>query len=418
MKIIKYIFLLLLLSSIAGAVFIATQNGKYDISEERVIKVPKNVLYNYVNDYKNWENSGILTGNDTTAVYTFPDTTFGTGASASWKLKDSEGSIQTVRLVENDSIFQKTVIDNEESDVTWSFKDTLNDATKVTIRMKGSLTFTEKAYSLIEGDVTEKMKVSLNKGLANLNSFLVDELKTFNVKVQGIVTKTGTYYIGQEITCKISQIEKKFAEVMPKLTSFVKTNKMVANGSIFTLYKKYSPQTDSTSFVICIPLKEEIFTSPDSEFEGGRIQSFTALKTTLTGDYSHSKKAWDAAYKHISENQLAPNVSGMAVEVYTKNIQSTKKPSHWITDIYIPIGDATPIPAPVIDTTQTAMPVLHPVKPTPLNKPTATPVAPAGNTVKPAPQKPAAVNTNTAAKQISPAKPSTVKPADTTKKKQ
>ena len=67
MKIIKYVFLLLLLSAIAVTVFIATQEGKYDIKEERVIKVPKTVLFNYINEYRNWENVGILTANDTTA---------------------------------------------------------------------------------------------------------------------------------------------------------------------------------------------------------------------------------------------------------------------------------------------------------------------------------------------------------------
>ena len=77
MKIIKYVFLLLLLSAIAVTVFIATQEGKYDIKEERVIKVPKTVLFNYINEYRNWENVGILTANDTTAQYTYSENTFG-----------------------------------------------------------------------------------------------------------------------------------------------------------------------------------------------------------------------------------------------------------------------------------------------------------------------------------------------------
>lgn len=417
MKILKYIFLLLLLSAIAGAVFIATQNGKYDISEERVIQVPKNVLYNYVNDYKNWENSGILTGSDTTAVFTFPETTYGQGASASWKLNEIEGTIKTVKLIENDSIFQKAVIDNEESDVTWAFKDTLN-ATKVTIRMKGTLTFTEKAYSLIEGGVEEKMEDALEKGLTSLNSFLVDELKTFDVKVHGIVSKTGTFYIGQNITCKISQMDRKLAEAMPKLTQFVKDNKMVTNGNPFTLFKRFDETKDSTNFIVCVPLKEEMFTTPGSEFEGGRIQSFNALKTTLKGDYSHLKKAWNTAHKHIADNQLAPNASGMTIEVYTKNIQNTKKPSHWITDIYIPIGDATPIPPPVIDTTQVVPPVIVPIKASPLTKPaggTGT-VAPTGSTIKPAAQKTAGP-TNTGTKPATTStgtKPTAAKPTNGT----
>ena len=178
MKIIKYIFLLIFLAAIAGAVFIATQNGKYDVTKERIIKVPKNVLYNYINDYKNWENAGILTGSDTTAVFSFSKTTFGEGASANWELNGTAGEIKTLRLIENDSIFQKAVIDNEESDVVWAFKDTLN-ATKVTLTMTGHLTFTEKAYTLLKGNIEDKLGPTLEKGLANINAFLVDELFWF-----------------------------------------------------------------------------------------------------------------------------------------------------------------------------------------------------------------------------------------------
>ena len=50
MKIIKYVFLLLLLGAIAVTVFIATQEGKYDIKEERLIKVPQTVLFNYIDE--------------------------------------------------------------------------------------------------------------------------------------------------------------------------------------------------------------------------------------------------------------------------------------------------------------------------------------------------------------------------------
>ena len=82
MKIVKYIFLLLLLAAIAGTVFIATQEGKYDITKEQLIKVPRNVLYNYVNDYENWQNAPIF-AQDTTAVFTLSDNTSNT-ASAEW----------------------------------------------------------------------------------------------------------------------------------------------------------------------------------------------------------------------------------------------------------------------------------------------------------------------------------------------
>ena len=446
MKIIKYIFLLLFLAAVAGVVFIATQNGKYDVTEQRVIKVPKNILYNYINDYRNWENAGILTGSDTTAVFTFSGNTFGEGASASWKMPNSEGNIKTIKLVENDSIFQKALINNEDSDVTWAFKDTLN-STKVTITMTGNLTFTEKAYALINGNTEDKLGATLKKGLANINTFLVDELNTFDIKVQEeIISKTGNFYIGQTVTCKIADVNKKMTDILPKLISYVKTNKMVTHGSPFTLFKTFDTINNTATFKVCVPLKEEIFTTKGSEFEGGKMEAFNALKTTLTGDYSHLKKAWDAGFKHIADKQIELNTTGTFLEVYNKNTQQTKRPSQWITNIYIPVGP----PAPITDSTAVdvailpignaappagtaAKPAATGVKPpatatsakpasTATNRPTATGInKPASATVKPTGTTPAttkpATTKPTAAKPtnttVKPAAPKNTKPKDT-----
>ena len=393
MKIVKYIFLLLLLAAIAGTVFIATQEGKYDITKEQLIKVPRNVLYNYVNDYENWQNAPIF-AQDTTAVFTLSDNTSNTGASAEWTYKGNEGTIKTLRTAENDSIIQKAVINSQDSEVRWGFKDTL-DATKVTLRMKGRLTFTEKAYSLLQGGIEDKIGQMLDNSLHNINRHLVDELNTFDIKVNGIVIKPGTYYIGQYTRCKISEMESKMASMMPNVVKFVKTNNIETNGNPFTLFETYDTATGITAFTVCVPLKEEMFTSEGSEFRGGKIEPFNALKTTLKGDYSHLKKAWDAAFKHIAKNQLEQNFEMPFLEVYTKGMQQTKHPSQWVTDIYIPIGPALQPEVPAETTVPVSTPAANPANVTP--------------TVKPVTAKPAAT---------SPALPTVKKPAkDTTAKK-
>jgi effector-binding domain-containing protein len=350
MKIIKYVFLLLLLGAIAVTVFIATQEGKYDIKEQRVIKVPKTVLFNYINEYRNWENVGILTATDTTAQYTYSENTFGEGAQMAWKKDNTKGKIQTVRLTGNDSIIQKAVIDNLNSDIEWGFKDTIG-GTRVTVHLKGELSFTEKASVVFKGGVEDKIAASLKKSLDNLNTFLVHELNTFDVTVGDVINKRGVNYIGHAVNSKISEVNKRAGEVFPKLSAFVKTNKMVTDGAPFILYRNFDMQAGTASYVVCIPLKEEIFTTPGSEFEGGKLKPFKALKTTLKGDYSHLRKAWDAASRHIEEKGLPENTTGTYVEVYTRGMKETKKPSELVTDIYIPIG--FPTVAPVLDALNT-----------------------------------------------------------------
>lgn len=50
MKILKYIFLFIVLTVIALTVFIATQNSKYTLSNSKEINLPKHTVFNYLND--------------------------------------------------------------------------------------------------------------------------------------------------------------------------------------------------------------------------------------------------------------------------------------------------------------------------------------------------------------------------------
>lgn len=408
MKIVKYVFLLLVLAVIAVTVFIATQEGKYDIKKERTIKVPKAVLYNYINEYKNWENVGILTGSDTTAVFTYGPSTSGAGATMSWKQKDNDGEVKTVRTSENDSIVQNAVIDGLNSEIKWAFKDSLN-STKITVNFKGQLSFSEKTNALLKGGVSDKMESVLDKALDNLDNFLVKELAVYTIEVKGRITKTSAFYLGHAVTSKISDINKNAAETFPKLLNFIKENKIIKNGSPFILYRSIDKALDNATYVVCIPIKEEIRTSIGSEYEGGSITEFQAVKTTLKGDYSHLREAWDKSKQYLIEKGIQENTTGQYVEMYTKGVQKTKRPSEWVTDIYIPVGQPTILP--LVDDS-ILLPGTSPA-PKPAVVPTTSGIRPATTTaIKPAgtsaTAKPAGTTATSAAN-----KPATAKPAST-----
>jgi effector-binding domain-containing protein len=342
MKIIKYVLLLIFLFSIAVTVFIATQEGKYDIKREKVINVPQPLLYDFINDYRNWENVGILTNNDTTATFAYSGSTSGKGAVSTWRLKDTEGRIETIKAMENDTLIQKAVIDGLPADILWTFRK-VNGGTKVTVSLKGELGFSDKANAAFKGGVEEKFEEALDEGLNNLNTFLTHELTAHKVEVKGRIRKLGTYYLCSTATSSIPEMNRRVTEILPKLMEFIKENKIVTTGSPFAIFKTYDKQSNKTTFKVCIPIKEEIFTAPGSEIEGGRLETFEAFKTTLHGYYSHLPEAWTKAHDTIAASGISENTAGPYIEVYTRNVTHTKKPSQWVTDIYIPIGSA-PVP--------------------------------------------------------------------------
>lgn len=336
MKIMKYFFVLLVLALFALTVFIATQKGNFDVERTMLIKSPKSTVFNYVNDFRNWESFGSWKKEDPEMKFYYPNTTVGKGASYSWKGKNSEGIIKTISVSLNEKIQQNMVSNGTNSTVYWTFKDTLG-GTKVNWRSKGSMSFSFKVYSVFKGGVDKVIGNMYEKSLTNLDRTLDYEMNTYSIKVKGQVQKLGGYYLQQTITSTIANVPKNLRIMIPNMIYFFKKNNIAMTGKPFVLYRTYDVANGITKLSVCVPVKEEIFTSPGSDITSGKLLPFQAVKTTLTGDYSHSKKAWDKAFEYISKNNLTQNTEGSYLEIYSKSIEDIANPSKWITEIYIPV---------------------------------------------------------------------------------
>ena len=193
MQILKYLFLLLLLSLVATTIFVATQKGEFQLERSKIINAPKTAVFNYVNDYQNWPNFNSWMLDDENLKMIFPAITSGKGASCSWTGADGTGDIQTTTSKNNESITQKLNNNGTESDVFWYFKDTVG-GTKVTWKTKGNLSFELKMYATLQGGVERKIGAEYEQSLKNLDKVLDYETNTYNVKVIGEVRKTATFY--------------------------------------------------------------------------------------------------------------------------------------------------------------------------------------------------------------------------------
>lgn len=336
MRILKYIFLLLLLSLVALTIFVATQKGDFVIERSKIINSPKSEVYNYVNDYKNWEDWGSWVKEDPEMKINFTKNTIGKGGSYSWIGKDGNGTMQTVFVKENDSISQKMNYNGTFSDVFWSFKDTLG-GTKVTWKTKGKMGFVFKIYTALNGGVEKVIGGMYEKSLTNLDKALDYEMNTYSIKVNGLVKKLESYYLKQTFSSKISSLTRNTRIVFAKITDFCNKNKIAISGKPFVIFHTYDPIAGITKISACIPIKEEIFTSPQSDILSGKLDPFQAIKTTLTGDYSHNVKALDKTNEYIIANHFIKNTKFSHLELYTIGKNEINNPSKWKTEIYIPI---------------------------------------------------------------------------------
>jgi hypothetical protein len=372
MKILKYLFLLSLLSLVALTVFVATQKGVFTVERSKVINSPRATVYNYVNDFRNFEDFESWAVEDPTIRMSFPAKTAGNGASFSWEGSEAAGNAITLHAKEGESIHQKMNFDGTQADVNWIFKDTLAGKTKVTWKAKGEMSFWFKIYTVLNGGSDKIIGTMYEKSLANIDKNLNYETKTYAIKVNGVVKKTESFYIKQTFTSEIQKVNKNARVVIPKLIEFSKTNNLYTNGKPFIIYHTYDTKTNLAKISICLPIKKEILISSGSDILSGKLNSFEAVKTTLKGDYTHTNEAIAKTTAFINNEKIVRDLSWSHLEILTAGKLDVKSPSKLVTEIYYPI-----------------IPKVIPVAPVPAYKPAA--VEP--TTVKKSAETPASTTT-------------------------
>lgn len=336
MRILKYLFLLLLLSFVALSIFVATQKGDFTVERSQIINSPKSTVFNFINDYRNWEDFSSWITEDPKMKVIFPTKTIGPGASFSWEGKLASGEISTVYAKENDSISQKMNFNGASSAVFWSFKDTIG-GTKITWKTTGKMSFMMKVTTIFDGGMNKTLGETYAKSLANIDKTLDFELNSFAVKVNGLVKKLGTFYLRQTFTSEISKVVKNASIVFPKLITFCQQNNIELNGKPFIIYHTYNETNGLTKLSICVPIKNQILTSSGSDILTGKLEPFDALKTTLTGDYSHTKNALDKTQTYMNTNGIAVDTAFSHLENFNISKTDVKNPSKWVTEIYFPL---------------------------------------------------------------------------------
>jgi len=361
MRILKYIFLLIILALVGITVYVATQKGYFEVTKSSVINTPRTTVFDYINDFKNWETFGSWMKKDSKLKFDYTSKSIGAGGKFSWIGNSGEGDVRTFFVKENDSIVQKVNFNGTSALLSWTFKDTTG-GTKVTVYSKGKMDILTKITTFFKGGINSILEDTYEKSLLNLNKTLNYEMNTYSIKVNGIVQLSSGYCLKQTVSCHIKSVSKNIKIMMSRMVHFSVKNKIALAGKPFVLYNRYDIPNDFETISVSIPVRQKIFISPESDVASGEIIAFTCLKTTLVGDYSHTKEAWVKAQKYIVDHGLKQNFAGNYIEVYVKTIDDVKQPSKWITEIYIPVFPKVEVPKPLI---VNAPPKTQPVEPSP-----------------------------------------------------
>lgn len=311
MKIVKYFFLLLLLLVATISIFVATKNGNYIVNKSIIIDVPKPIVFNYVSDSKNWETIN------------------------PWK--NEKIKIKLFQKIDNETLLKSIVINEVNSEIKFTFRDTLSKKTIVIWSTQGTLSFKDKFLSIINKASNNNFDEKFENGLTALNKILTTEINTFNIKIDGFVNRDTIYYIQKALVCKVDELPNKIKSVIPKLEQLLVSTNTQKNGSPFLVYHAQDTLTNIVKVSVAIPTKIKIFTSPESDIYNGQTNPFQAVKATLKGNYNHKKEAVKELEDFMFKNRLERSDRNKIIEIMTTNITSEKYASKWITEIYIPV---------------------------------------------------------------------------------
>lgn len=347
MKIIKYLFFLILLIVIGSAIYFGTKDGNYDIQDSQVIKAPPELVFNQVNDYKNWEKWGPWKKEDPTINFTYAEKTVGEGGSYSWD-GEMSGAMTTTKVIPNKEIEQdlmlKTPGGERHPKIYWNFEE-VDGGTKVTWGMKGEHTLIDKAfYSLSGMDFDAEMHKMNQSGLEGIAFEVAEEMKKYSINVDGVSQYGGGYYMYTTSVSNQNEIDKKMPSMMSEVLGFVGSNNLNMAGKPFTIYNQVDNANNTVIFSTCVPVKEKVITPEGSPVVCGYMEPVSAVKTSLKGNYEHLPEAYTKGSQYIKKNGLQKDPNGKMFEVYMTNPKETPNPANWLTEVYIPI-----IPAPEPD---------------------------------------------------------------------
>jgi len=299
------------------------------------MKVPLKMVFNNVNDYKNWQDWGPWYELDSTIVASYPEITSGIDASYSWTGKDGDGSMKTISFIPNKEIIQQIDFGSDtKPEVYWDFEK-VEDGTQVTWGMRGENTFGEKIYWLTNGGIEQNMAPMYQRGLELLEKQLLLEMDKHSTTYIGEVDHGGGFYLYQTTTCRHKDVAIKMEEMFEAISVYMKSNYISASGAPFTLNHKIDIENGAVIFSSCVPVKERIITEGD--VFTGYLAPQKTFKTVFKGHYKFLSELWPRIYSELEIQNFTALEKGNSFEIYTVSPKKNENPAEWVTEIYIPI---------------------------------------------------------------------------------
>jgi effector-binding domain-containing protein len=333
-KLLIAIAVLIVLLSI-GSLFIS---NKYHIQRDIYIKAPASVVFDQINNLKNWNKWNTWLKMDPEMKITYNQIESGVGAQYQWTSKNKNvgnGSMTIVKSVTDKLVETELLFEGEGNAVNGFSIEPLKDSVKLSTYFDSDIgwnPFYKYMMLMFKGMMVDMTDNGL-KAIKELSESLpAKQPSTYNIEQTDITTaipylavrsKTGMENISQELG-------KSYAMIMEEIKK--QKLEMSKTYAPFAIY--YQWENNQFEFDAGIALDKPGKSSGNittGEFKPGKY-----LMLRYFGDYAGTEKAHKALQEYAKVNNLT--ISGAPAEFYITDPMMEKDTAKWETDIYYPIG--------------------------------------------------------------------------------
>ncbi|WP_405377697.1 SRPBCC family protein [Nonlabens sp. Asnod3-A02] len=339
MKAFKYIFILILIVIIGGAIYFSLKDGKYDITESRIIAAPPSLIYDQLADFKEWDNwNPWLEDEETTS--TMGTQTKGVDGNYSFTDPYGNGKMTITGIEPNKYVAMNMFYDNgmtsSNSDVIMDL-ERVENGTKVTWNIKGEQGLLDKVMTTVLGfNMEDEIKPKYTAGLENLDDYVNNQMSVHQVHVDGIIETGGGYFLYMSSSTKREKLQIVKSQMLQNIMSYMNRNHIDMYGMPRVVYEKIDPTNNSVLFSAALPVENREITATNSNILSSYQEPGKAVKITLNGAYSNLAEAWRKGEEFISQNGLVKAIAS-PYEIYKTDPMLTPNPADYRTEIYIPI---------------------------------------------------------------------------------
>ncbi len=337
MKILKRVFIFILI--VVGIYLIvgAILPAKNIISNSKVIKADKKVVFNLINDLSHWDLWSPWKEKDTAAIMTYSKNTIGKDAFFEWKgnKEIGEGKITLNESYGNDSIIYTLDFKGQGSAKGSFIFNSKEDGTEVIWNMDGSAPFYLRVMMKLffEG----MLKADFEKGLNNIEKVALSLPKEEPVAIeteglQGIQDIPATTYLAYRAKATKEEISIVIGQSYGKIGAVMAKEKLTMAGAPACIYYKNDPKEYEFDAVMSINAEPKGDIAPCTLI---KWPAQKALVYNYYGSYMELMKAYEIITKHMKENNIIQN--GSPLEVYVSDPGVEKDPKKILTKIYIPV---------------------------------------------------------------------------------